>query len=218
MKAALAFPVITASFALAIGASPAAAQQAGPYTHEQCRAATAVLAETDGRDSDAADIVMSEDCEAYRRAFAFDVSQDMERMKALLKDKGIDYESALTERILECERRTHAVMLQPVAPGEPARNRDEILEACAANAQMSLYAAAIVELNAVERRRHEIEQRDYETAVEARDLRIRELEQMERDRQRAIEDARIAHENAMADWRRRVALCESGQIEYCQPQ
>lgn len=223
MRYALAIPMIIAVLGVSASVIPAAAQQAEPlpdqpYSREQCRAAVTALAQTDGRDTQAAAIVLSEDCEAYRRAFAFDVSDDMERMKTLLKEKGIDYESALTERTLQCERRTHEVMLQPVPPGEAAPNREEILEACITNAQMALYAGAIVELNDAESRRYQAEQREYEAAVAARDLRIQELEQMERDRQQMIEETRLAHERAMEDWRRRVALCERGQIRYCQPQ
>ncbi|TIX50270.1 hypothetical protein [Alteraurantiacibacter aquimixticola] len=215
-KAAFALPLITAALGLSASAAPAAAQQAEPaYTSEQCRAAVGILAETEGRDEDAAAIALSEACEAHRRAYAFDVSDDMERMQARLREAGIDYESGLTDRILDCERRTEMVMLETVPEGEPAPDREEVLGSCTANAQMALYAAAIVQLNEAERSRAATAQREYEAAMAAREA---EITQKAREHQRAVEAAAMAHEREMADWRRRVELCESGEMEYCQPE
>ncbi|TIX50267.1 hypothetical protein [Alteraurantiacibacter aquimixticola] len=55
-------------------------------------------------------------------------------------------------------------------------------------------------------------QRGYEAAEAAREA---EIAQKAHEYQQAVKAAAMAHEREMEDWRRRVALCESGEMECC---
>lgn len=99
-------------------------------------------------------------------------------------------------------------------PPDPVflEKRAEMIAVCEANAEVALYAEGITTLNQSRAERAEIEQAEYKAQLE----RIaEEAAEAQAIYKRKVEADRAAHEAAMADWRRRVALCEKGKREYC---
>lgn len=180
----------------------------------RCRNAVTRLANTRGRDTEAEAIAFSPECEALRRSRAFDVSDDMAEVVALLRSEGIDFNRFLGPRLSECSKSSEAQA--SASRANPGDNRPvtsgEFYERCAANARVAAYSEGIVELQRVRQARFEQESRETQREAERRE---REHNAALAERERQIARDRRAYEAEMAEWRRRVALCEGGQVEYC---
>ncbi len=179
---------------------------------QRCQQAVTRLAETRGRDREAEAIALSSECENLRRSRMFDVRDDMAEISQMLRDEGVDFERFLGPKLAECRKSSQAQALE-TDPGERGFvSSSEFYERCEANARVSAYSEGIVELQRVRRERFIIESQ--EVAAEAQ-RREQEHADALAAHQAAIDQNRRNHEANMADWRRRVELCESGNTAYC---
>ena len=181
---------------------------AGPFTNAQCAAATQTLALTDGKDQDAAAISLSDSCEEGRRSKAFDVRNDLSQTMALLKKEGVIFDRKLSEKLAACKSTVDAKMMLPTKSGDSPPLRSELMSTCTMNAQMALYAEGIMELNSAR-------EADYAAKKNAHEAELAQLAAREKARQEKISADKAAYDASMAEWRRRVDLCQSGKREYC---
>jgi hypothetical protein len=171
------------------------------------------LSETRGRDEEAGEIAMSKPCVALRNASAFDVRGGMDEMTRTLRDEGVDIESFLRPRLAECPRSVDAQMREPVPENRPRPIRSELRERCEENARVAAYSDGVNELYRLRQERFANENAAFEGELRRID---RETNEAQKAYEQQVEQDRADYEARMADWRRRVALCESGQTEYCQ--
>lgn len=177
----------------------------GPFTEAECKAADQALAKTDGRDRRAGAIMESQDCSRFRKARAFDVTDDMARMMRLLEAEGIDFNSRLVDRIEECEVQADQEVASSSAERMATNDRQQLVDTCSANAQMVLYSEGILELNAARVQKGKADKAAFDA----------EVARAKKEHESAVAASEAAHRAAMAKWRREVQLCEGGQLQYC---
>ena len=188
------------------------AQSTSTVSQERCQRAVTRLAETDGRDTDAAAIALSKPCEAIRQANSFDVRDGMAEMARLLRTEGVDFEAGLRARLDACEKTAEEQFFALDANDRTTARQREFYDRCAQNSRVAAYSEGIVQLQELRQARFAAQSQ----AVAAEEERLdREYAQAVADHQRQVEAEERAHQARMAEWRRRVALCESGQHEFC---
>ncbi|MDC0886306.1 hypothetical protein OAS19_00735 [Altererythrobacter sp.] len=181
----------------------------GPFTAAECKAANFTLADN-WQDRTAGAIATSPSCDAQRRSNAFNVNSGMSTMDKMLLAEGFSYRSKLPERVGQCGASADRALANYSGTAKIRPTRAGLIETCAANAEVTLYSEAILAMNQARQDR-------YKAAVAKRDAEIAALEQSERDRQAKIKREKAAYDKSMAEWRRKVRLCNAGQAEHCMP-
>ena len=221
MRGAKAANCVIAFGVLVAAAMPLAAQSdigktssgtSGGSSDPVCQAAVDRLAETRGDDEGALAIYLSKRCTANRDAFAFDVRDGMDDMAQMLTNEGVDLNRLLRPRLAACENIVNAEMRQTVPQGTPRPVRSELSERCRQNARTAAYAEGVNELQELRQQRFAQETREYENQLSQN---AADQASAEKAYEQQLADDRAAYEAQMADWRRRVALCERGNVEYC---
>ncbi|GAA4643598.1 hypothetical protein GCM10023115_15580 [Pontixanthobacter gangjinensis] len=186
------------------------------FEKRQCADAVKALAATDGKDADAFAVYESETCTQIREANKFDVRDEMAEMIAMMREEGIDYAAQLSLKVAECDRSVDSAMLEPVPEGKVRSSRTELMELCTANAEVALYAEGIEAMNKARDERHAAKVAEIEEQNRRNEREIAEITAFnEAEYQRKVAEDKAAFEAEMAEWRRKVALCESGKHEYC---
>lgn len=183
----------------------------GEYSATQCRDALKTLTRQSddkaGSDEEMAliQVTTSQDCRALRAQRARQMSADpgIAAMMQTLRDGGIDVEARMPAQVERCRAKVDG----EIAAGA-TEERQRMVDGCIAVARQMVYSAAINELN-------ENANAAYEREMEAHraELARLEAERQEKARKEAAEKA--AYEKEMAEWRRKVKLCNEGKREYC---
>ena len=177
----------------------------GPFTEDECRKAVSDLAISDGKDRRAGSMVLSKSCVEFRQANFVDINREISNMKQMLKDEGVDYESKMTEVRLKCANEAKTIHLSNPTGGMASDSAKDAITTCVANGEMTLYTAAITEMN----------QNRVASAKEAYRAEVEIYEQKKADRLKKIEEDAERHQMEMDAWRKKAALCKAGNLEYC---
>lgn len=183
----------------------------GPFSAAKCRSSLSELtslpqaARGSDREKIAMHIVSSDECRSLRAQRARQLSADpgIATMMQTLKEGGIDVEARMPAQVERCRERVD----RRIASGVSG-NRQQMIEGCVAVARQMVYSSAINELNDRVNARYEQEMIEHRA-----ELARLEAERQEKKRKEAAEKA--AYEKSMAEWRRKVRLCEEGKREYC---
>ncbi len=195
-------------------------QPAG-YSADQCEQAKNWLVETEGHGGNTAEnekqyaIWSSPACVAYRRPHQLNVTPQMRKTIALLKQNGIDIEARMPAKVAECRDKAPAALLALPAKDRATMTVDEVAATCVLNARTDLYAEALNELNADRQSQYAKKEAEYERLKQERDEKLAEnarIEQANADKLAAFEAEKA---RKMEEWRTAVALCKKGKREYC---
>ncbi len=197
-----------------------AAQQDGPSA-KQCEQAKKWLVESEGRAGDTAEnqkqyaIWSSPACVAYRRPHQFDVTPQMRKTIAMLKENGIDIEARMPAKAAECQAKAPGALLALPASERSTMTVEEVAATCVLNARTDLYAEALNELNARRQTQFDKKKAEYERLKREREQVLAEntrIKQANADKLAAYEAEKA---RKMEEWRTAVALCKKGKREYC---
>ncbi len=196
-------------------------RQPAGYSASQCEQAKNWLVETEGRSVDRAEnekqyaIWSSPDCVAFRRPRQLDVTPQMRKTIAMLKQNGIDIEARMPAKVAECRDKAPAALLALPASERATMTVEEVAATCVLNARTDLYAEALNELNADRQSQFARKEAEYKRLKQERDKILAEnarIEQANADKLAAYEAEKA---RKMEEWRTAVALCKKGKREYC---
>ncbi len=192
--------------------------QAGTYSADQCELAKTWLVKTQGRSPDQTEserqyaIWSSPACVAYRKPRELNVTPEMRKTMALLKENGIDIEARMPAKIAECRAKAPAALLAIPLSERATMTVEEVAATCVLNARTDLYAEALNELNANRKREFAEDTAEYERLKQER---AAEIERIKKDQADKLAAYQADNERQMEEWRTAVALCKKGKREYC---
>ncbi|TXC74092.1 hypothetical protein FSZ31_05080 [Sphingorhabdus soli] len=195
--------------------------QAAEYSAKQCEQAKNWLVETEGRGGDTADnqkqygIWSSPACVAHRRPRQLDVTPQMRKTIAMLKENGIDIEARMPAKVAECRAKAPGALLALPASERATMTVDEVAATCVLNARTDLYAEALNELNADRQSQYARKEAEYERLKQERDDKLAENARIEKEQAEKLAAYKADYERKMEEWRTAVALCKKGKREYC---
>lgn len=206
----------------AVGQSHQASQaETGTYSADQCELAKTWLVKTQGRSPDQTEserqyaIWSSPACVAYRKPRELNVTPDMRKTVALLRENGIDIEARMPAKVADCRAKAPADLLAIPVSERATITVEEVAATCVLNARTELYAEALNELNANRQQKFAKDTAEYERLKQERVAKLAENERIKKDQADKLAAYQADYERQMEEWRTAVALCKKGRREYC---